>query len=90
MAGATRAGTIKVIHRHRIGRQVFARVSELTYRGAQPLAVLSWVYMDDVRTPCVCVELDRARLRQGANRRLFTYDGVTVDPRLGGGPQREA
>ena len=82
MGSAADAGAVKIIHRHRIGRTVFARVSELTYSGRQPLAVLSWVYVDDVRTPCVCVPLDPKRLRPGANRRIFVYDGVTADPRF--------
>jgi hypothetical protein len=79
---AGREGAIRVIHRHRIGRHVFARLSELTYRDARPFAVLSWINFGSVRTPCVCVELDPALLRSGANRRLFFYDNTTCDPRF--------
>ena len=80
--GSRDQGAVRVIHKHRIGRLQFARVSELTYSGDRPVAVLTWIYSGDVRTPCVCVELDPNRLRPGAVRRLFVYDGVTTDPRF--------
>jgi hypothetical protein len=74
--------TVRVIHRHRIGHQPpFARVSELVYTHDIPVAVLTWLNYDGVRTPCVCVELDPAKLRGGGGRRLFVYEGTTVDPR---------
>lgn len=35
---------VRVIHRHRIGRQpAFARVSELIYSQERPLALLTWL-----------------------------------------------
>ena len=77
-----RRAAIRVIHRHRIGHLVFARVSELVFRDARPLAVLRWMNSGDMRTPLVCIELDPARLRPGANRRIFVYDEVTWDPRF--------
>lgn len=77
-----RRAAIRVIHRHRIGRLVFARVSELVFRDARPLAVLSWTSFGAVRTPLVCFELDPARLRAGANRRIYLYADVTWDPRF--------
>lgn len=81
MEGAVKAA-VRVIHRHRIGTQpAFARVSELVFVQERPLAVLSWLEYGGVRTPCVCVELDPAKLRPGVNRRVFTYEGTTVDPR---------
>lgn len=74
-------GAIRVVHRHRIGRHVFARVSELTYLGNRPMAVLSWLHHGEKITPGVCVELDPVKLRQGATRRLYRYEGITDDPR---------
>lgn len=74
---------IRVIHRHRIGRQLpFTRVSELVYRGADPLAVLSWLHETSTRIPAVCVALDPKLLHRGSSRKLFNYDGVTTDPRF--------
>jgi hypothetical protein len=72
---------VRVIHRHRIGKTVFARVSELTYRDGQPFAVLTWIQFGEMLAPCVCVPLDPAKLRRGSDRRVFRYDGITVDPR---------
>jgi hypothetical protein len=72
---------VRVIHRHRIGKTVFARVSELTYRDGQPLAVLTWIQLREVLAPCVCVQLDPAKLHPGSDRHVFRYDGVTADPR---------
>jgi hypothetical protein len=76
-----RAATVQVIHKHRIGAMVFARVSELIYRDARPFAVLTWIHSDGLRLPCLKVELDAALLHGGANRRVFRYEGTTVDPR---------
>lgn len=72
---------IRVIHRHKIGKTVFARVSELTYRDGQPYAVLTWIQFGEMLAPCVCVQLDPAKLRPGSDRRVFRYEGITVDPR---------
>jgi hypothetical protein len=72
---------VHVIHRHSIGRTVFARVSELTYRDGQPFAVLTWIQFGEALAPCICVQLDPAKLRRGSDRRVFRYDGITVDPR---------
>lgn len=74
---------IRVIHRHRIGRQLpFARVSELVYRGEEPLAVLSWLHESGARIPGVCIALDPRLLHRGANRKFLLYDGQTSDPRF--------
>ena len=61
---------------------MFARVSELSYSGEHPIAVLSWLHDGDARMPGVCVELDPAKLHQGSSRRVFLYDGITEDPRF--------
>lgn len=79
---AKNTAPLLVIHRHRIGKHQFARVSELTYVGEQAMAVLSWLHQSEQTIPGVCVELDRSRLRRGALRRLFVYGGVTHDPRF--------
>lgn len=79
---AARDGAVRVVHKHRIGKTVFARVSELSYSGDVPLAVLTWLHQPAGRVPCVCVELDPQKLRRGANRRIFYYDDVTTDPRF--------
>ena len=74
---------IRVLHRHRIGRQLpFTRVSELVYRGEEPLAVISWLHGSGTRIPAVCVALDRRLLHRGPNRKFFLYDGLTSDPRF--------
>lgn len=72
---------VRVIHRHRIGGREFTRISELTYVGRRPMAVLSWLHEGGKAIPGFCVELDPDLLRKGPNRRIFRYDGVTVDPR---------
>ena len=72
---------VRMIHRHRMGSRIFWRVSRLTYSGGRPMAILGWLHDGAARTPGVCVELDPAKLRRGANHRLFFYDEVTVDPR---------
>jgi hypothetical protein len=81
------AASTRVIHRHRIGRTVFARVSALTYRDGKPLAVLTWIQFGDMLAPCVCIELDPAKLRPGSQRRVYRYDGITIDPRFAQAPQ---
>ena len=72
---------VRVIHRHRIGRHTFIRVSEITYRGEQPFAVLAWLHHGKEQVPAVCVALDPAKLRPGSQRRIFHYDDETADPR---------
>jgi len=74
---------LRVLHRHRIGRQrAFIRVSELVYRGEDPLAVLSWLHQSGTRIPGVCIALDPTQLHCGPSRKVFLYDGVTSDPRF--------
>ena len=74
---------IRVLHRHRIGHQLpFTRVSELVYRGEEPLAVLSWLHESNTRIPAVCIALDSAMLHRGPSRKVFLYDGLTIDPRF--------
>lgn len=80
-AFADRKLPVRVIHRHRIGRRAFTRVSELAYLGGRPFAVLTWIHHGDGLVPGVCVPLDGAKLRPGATRRMFRYDGETADPR---------
>jgi hypothetical protein len=75
---------LRVIHRHRVGRLEFRRVSELVYVRGLPKAILGWIDVGGVRTPIYLCDLDPARLRkangaQGKN--TFYYDAVTVDPR---------
>ena len=82
MAVARSAASVLVIHRHRIGKHQFARVSELVYVGERAIAVLSWLHDGEQTIPGVCVELEKNRLRRGAVRRVFVYDGVTHDPRF--------
>jgi len=75
--------TTRVIHKHRLGNQpVFVRVSELTFNGQRPVAVLTWLHEGDARTPGVCIELDPAKLHPAAGRRIYLYDDVTIDPRF--------
>ena len=74
---------MKVIHRHRVGSFVFARVSELVFVGGRPKAVLGWINLAGVRTPLYICQLESDRLRQSpaAPRGTFYYDGTTIDPR---------
>lgn len=70
----------KVVHRHRIGGQVFRRVSELTFVGSQPKAILRWINSAGVRTP-IYVDLDPAKLRRIPHRSgVALYEGTTSDP----------
>ena len=73
---------LKVIHRHRVGSFVFARVSELVFVGERPRAVVGWINLAGVRTPIYICELDADRLRDSsASKGTFYYDGTTIDPR---------
>ena len=82
MGSATHA-TVRVMHLHRVGSQPeFMRISELSFNGHAPIAVLTWLHEGEARTPGICVELDPAKLRPGPTRQVFLYDGVTADPRF--------
>ncbi len=73
---------LKVVHRHRIGKQRFRRVSELVFVGREPKAVLEWVNMAGDRMP-VTIDLDPRRLaRMRGARHTYFYDGETIDPRF--------
>jgi hypothetical protein len=73
---------LKVIHRHRAGREVFRRVSELVFVQGRPKAVLGWIDAGGVRTPIYICELDPAKLRKAAaTKNTWYYDDITVDPR---------
>ena len=75
-------GGIQVIHRHRIGRRTFRRVSELVFAHGEAKAVLGWIDLGGVRTP-VCLPLDRSKLRKPKGRGIaWYYDEVTADPRF--------
>jgi hypothetical protein len=71
---------LKVVHRHRIGGQVFKRVSELAYVHGQPKAILRWIDIAGIRTP-IYADLDAGKLRRMRPRvRVTLYDGTTTDP----------
>lgn len=76
---------LRVIHRHRVGRLEFRRVSELVFVRGRPKAILGWIDVGGVRTPIFMCDLDPAKLRktgQGNNvKGTYYYDAVTVDPR---------
>jgi hypothetical protein len=74
---------LKVIHRHRVGNQEFRRVSELVFVRGQPKAVLGWIDVGGVRTPIYICDLDPEKLRKTGTGKtpIYSYDGVTVDPR---------
>jgi hypothetical protein len=60
----------------------FCRVSELTYFGGKPYAVLAWISNAGVRAPAFTVELDPEKLVPAAGRKdLFFYKQRTIDPR---------
>jgi hypothetical protein len=71
----------RVVHRHRIGTQVFKRVSEIVFVRGAPKAILRWIDVAGVRTP-LYVELDPAMLRRirAGTATLYFYKGTTVDP----------
>lgn len=74
---------MKVIHRHRVGDQVFKRVSELVYVQGKPRALLHWINSAGVRTPLYICELDPAKLRAAEGvQNTFYYEDMTVDPRF--------
>ena len=76
---------LRVIHRHRVGRLEFRRVSELVFVRGRPKAILGWIDVGDMRTPIFMCDLDPAKLRKAAAgndaRNTYYYDAVTVDPR---------
>lgn len=73
---------LKVIHRHRLGRQTFRRVSELVFIGHEPRAVLEWVNMAGDRSP-VYIPLDPRKLRRAHGvRHTWFYEAETSDPRF--------
>jgi hypothetical protein len=75
-------GAVRVVHRHRIGARVFTRVSELSFLHGKPIVVLTWLHKGGQRIPGVFVALEEDKLRAGANRRIFSYTGITCDPRF--------
>ena len=76
---------LRVIHRHRVDRLEFRRVSELVFVRGRPKAILGWIDVGGVRTPIFMCDLDPAKLRKagGGNdeKSTYYYDSVTVDPR---------
>jgi hypothetical protein len=80
---------LRVIHRHRVGRLEFRRVSELVFVRGRPKAILGWIDVGGVRTPIFMCDLDPAKLRKAAPgnsardhaKDTYYYDSVTVDPR---------
>lgn len=74
-------GALKVVHRHRVGGQVFRRVSELVYVAGEPVAVVRWIDLGGVRTPLYTCPLDASQLHRDGHGH-FAYDGITVDPRF--------
>ena len=76
-----RAGS-QVVHRHRIGRRTFRRVSELVFVQGEPKLVLGWINLAGLRTP-IYLPLDPAKLRRArALKQAYYYDDLTVDPRF--------
>ena len=82
---------LKVVHRHRVGDQIFRRVSELVMIDGQPKALLAWINLAGVRAPLYLCDLDQSKLHQsppGGN--TYYYDEITTDPRFEGlGPQSQ-
>ena len=74
---------LKVIHKHRMGRRRFRRVSELVFiPNGKPRVVLEWVDLGGIRSPLYIAELDPEKLRRAKRQRnTYYYDGETVDPR---------
>jgi len=76
---------LRVIHRHRVGKLEFRRVSELVFVRGRPKAILGWIDVGDMRTPIFMCDLDPGKLRKAAAgndaRNTYYYDAVTVDPR---------
>ena len=76
---------LRVIHRHRVGRFEFRRVSELVFVRGRPKAILGWIDVGGVRAPLFLCDLDPGKLRKAAGgndaKNTYYYDAVTVDPR---------
>ena len=74
---------LKVIHRHRVGKTVRERISELVYIKGLPFALLQWINLGEIRTPLYVCELDATKLRAATDQRgVFHYDDLTADPRF--------
>jgi hypothetical protein len=81
----------KVLHRHRVGRVRFLRVSELVFVEGRPKAILAWVDLGAVRTPLYLCGLDPLSLEPvHGTKNTFRYRGETVDPRYGENGRGEA
>jgi len=72
---------LKVLHRHRIGKTVFWRASELVFVQGRPVAVPEWINLGGVRTPLYTCELEPTKLTQ-TDKRTYHYLEVTADPRF--------
>jgi hypothetical protein len=76
---------LRVIHRHRVGRLEFRRVSELVFVRGRPKAILGWIDVGGMRSPIFLCDLDPAKLRKAGagndEKNTYYYDAVTVDPR---------
>jgi len=71
----------KVIHRHSMDGQVFCCVSELTFVGDVPFAIIHWINSPGVSAP-ITVPLEKENLRRAAGRKsIYFYAEVTTDPR---------
>jgi hypothetical protein len=72
----------RVIHRHQAGDRTMLRVSELTFVGEVPHAILYWIDNAGVKVP-ITVALRTEALRPAAGvLGLSFYAGLTVDPRF--------
>lgn len=78
----------KVIHRHRIGAQLFRRVSEFVVIHGAPKALLRWVDIAGIRTP-IYVDLDPGKLRRirAGSSIIHVYRGTTIDPASASDPR---
>ena len=71
----------KVFVQYRYGDAVMAQLLDLAYLDGKPIAVVSWVVRNGMRTPGDYAELEPELLRPSSNVGTYWYDGIADSKR---------
>ena len=66
----------RVFVQYRYGDAIMAQLLDLACLGGRPIAVVSWMVRNGVRTPGDYAELDPSLLRPSSCAGTFWYDGI--------------
>jgi len=66
----------RVFVQYRYGSAIMAQLLDLAYLDGTPIAVVSWMVRNGVRTPGDYAELDPSLLRPSSCAGTFWYDGI--------------